>query len=1194
MGGMSNTLPPMVYRDRDKDYDKERTERDVTGKVDYRLDTRSDRAPQPKKEPTEDGKLHSPSSTELKVPTPSATNASSTGITPVSATSSRYSPPPSQPSQPPQQPPSGPRGALPPTGPRGGPPPTGPRAGVDRDARKDADRKWGSKERGGSVEHGWNNAPSSQSHQHSHPQSQPPVAPAKSSSSGPPTRLDIGGHVHPDRIREIETAVKGEDDRDRTHTHIPQHVPEQQSFGNTEPGAANATTEVWAAPAHPSQRASSAALSAPSRPGSSSSGQGFRNILNPVNGPGYGPNNSAQPTPTAPAGIGSSPAKTIQPPTAPRALQAALQQRAPGGQYWGRPRNFRVGNFGGPTVKREVGDDGYRGGRGGINNNLSGMGGLGRGMDRGRRGSRAGMEAERPVAREDVEMVDAYTHVRAKEEKKLEVLPKEVKDAKGVEVVDSPKPQPEKRDATPEELPPPPSAPIKIEDDPEDDDIDDVSLTEADVTLKIAGIVKDIESLEKRLVELSKKKAAHVSEVEKIDREIEHAAKVEAARSPRTMEPEVKAAAEIAVGMELDRAELPQSLQQPEDHDMQRQQTQELLEQQQEERQQEERVELQLQQQFQQQQKQHDMQYRQSEVLQTPFISPSPTPSVSNSPTSSEAASIETESDGSLRDNSDNRHPAHPNLPFYRPGPPMKPSDYDFFQANIDEHDNIRELIVAHISEERKSAYEKETTLKRKFKELWEPWYDRCQEMDKESTRKKKGASEPAEIGVSPVTTGVVAPEAVGRRAGRNAPSDVVRSEAEMEQVLKGLAEEEQQKMADLKTRDQNAREAVVPDMIMDPSEMLVFKNTNRLLRTNDDVLAAFRYNVPADDWTDMEQKLFCERYAMFPKQWGKIAQVFEGRRDFKACILHYYMTKKTCNYKELVRGPGKRGRTKGRRKQASSQRTRQSALIADLGRRGGVGEDDEGADSEDVTPAAITETGRPKRAAAPTFGVDVNNNSNNFDSDILGANGSKRGSRESKGGDDDGERTERGTKRTRGGNNAGREKGQKRVKTPANVPVQPAPPTPIQPVLAPVPERKEEKRKEDLRERESDAVNALTVMQSTIEMVSVPIVVEDKKPVIIQQLNPQVQVPIEQPPTFRREPPTLPTTPVPLPPPTTPTPKKEKGERAEKSVAQTSSYWSVPEQSDFPHLLASFGTNWVQISQRLASKTTVMVRRAT
>ena len=55
-------------------------------------------------------------------------------------------------------------------------------------------------------------------------------------------------------------------------------------------------------------------------------------------------------------------------------------------------------------------------------------------------------------------------------------------------------------------------------------------------------------------------------------------------------------------------------------------------------------------------------------------------------------------------------------------------------------------------------------------------------------------------------------------------------------------------------------------------------------------------------------------------------------------------------------------------------------------------------------------------------------------------------------------------------------------------------------------------------------------------------------------------------------------------------TPKKDKDKGDRMPGAATSSYWSVPEQSEFPRLLASFGTNWGMISERLASKTTVMV----
>lgn len=57
-------------------------------------------------------------------------------------------------------------------------------------------------------------------------------------------------------------------------------------------------------------------------------------------------------------------------------------------------------------------------------------------------------------------------------------------------------------------------------------------------------------------------------------------------------------------------------------------------------------------------------------------------------------------------------------------------------------------------------------------------------------------------------------------------------------------------------------------------------------------------------------------------------------------------------------------------------------------------------------------------------------------------------------------------------------------------------------------------------------------------------------------------------------------------PPPPLPEPKQDY-----RLLQQPSSYWSVPEQTDFPALLAHFGTNWHGIAKWMTSKTHIMVR---
>jgi hypothetical protein len=45
------------------------------------------------------------------------------------------------------------------------------------------------------------------------------------------------------------------------------------------------------------------------------------------------------------------------------------------------------------------------------------------------------------------------------------------------------------------------------------------------------------------------------------------------------------------------------------------------------------------------------------------------------------------------------------------------------------------------------------------------------------------------------------------------------------------------------------------------------------------------------------------------------------------------------------------------------------------------------------------------------------------------------------------------------------------------------------------------------------------------------------------------------------------------------------------RTLQQTSSYWSVPEQTDFPALLRHFGTDWHGIARFMTSKTHIMVQ---
>lgn len=1045
-------------------------------------DERRPSAPVLKKESPEEEKVFS--SVPPHVSTPQATGAASSTqtsarATPSSSTSSKpYSPPPAQP---PTQPPAGPRYSTapvyanpnPPTGPRAGPPPAAPRAQLDRE------RERRTRERGGSTESTWSTgAPvvhSNISPPIASPHKPPPVIPVRE-----PPKPDLGavGNVHPDRLREIETLAKGNDD----------------------PTLVDTNDSVQAHPTLP-QRGSSVTLG--SRPGSASSNTGLRSILNPAA-------ISAPPTPTTAVPM-LSPTPGKMPPTGPRALNAHTHPRGVIFNHRGwvpRGGGFR-GGFNNPLVKREPGDEEtgpsqFRGGRG-----------FSRGM--GRRRSRTGMDNDgsRAAFREsskimgDVEMVD----VRTKE--KDIAPPKE-----DVEMVDAPPP------SEVQLAPPPrPASVLKSEDDEEED----VSLTQADVISKISDIDKELEEMERKLVELGKQKQMRRVEIKEIDRRLREWEKQEVQRMKETKEETQRQAKMQGEGRE-------RRLSTTEETEVTK------------------KVKL-----------EEDL------PVATPSLTPTPSPSASDTPTSSsDAASVITESDESMGGINTSSH-ALPGLPFFRPGPPMQPSDYGFFQDSIEQHEAIKDLLLAELQSQKKEVIKNQNQLKRKYNEYFTEWHQQCQELDKEPLPNKKGSSETVEARVSPTPPTAVAPETYSRRAGRSAAfgGDVVRSEAEMEQVMRELQEQDMQTAAEAKNKIDGSREAIVPDMVLNQNDVLIFRDDNGLLQTDEDIRTAYEHDKPPDNWTDEESNKFCDLYAQFPKQWGKIAAGIEGR-DFHACIQHYYMTKKAMNYKDLL-NKGRR-RRKGR-KPAAPAKTRQSALLADLGKSGKKGGDEEEQDSEDVVPA-MTESGRPKRAAAPVFGDanrDRDRDKSNGKEEPEGQTNGKKGNGDAKA-DEEGAEKERGTKRNRSGNN-GRERGQSKRVKPAT-PAPSMPPTPLaMPPLVPLTEKadkKIDKKKEDLKERESDAISALTGLSGTREEPA-------KAPMIFPMM------PVEHQPT-----------PPPQPPSVTSTPKKERGDKGEKGekdkTTNTSSYWSVPEVNDFPHLLAAHGTNWALISQNLASKTTVMV----
>jgi len=126
-----------------------------------------------------------------------------------------------------------------------------------------------------------------------------------------------------------------------------------------------------------------------------------------------------------------------------------------------------------------------------------------------------------------------------------------------------------------------------------------------------------------------------------------------------------------------------------------------------------------------------------------------------------------------------------------------------------------------------------------------------------------------------------------------------VRSEADIEDVIERLQEQE------LEDKKMHAY-AVIPPLLLPPQERRrKFTNNNGLTQ---DPLLIYNERKFINMWTDAETEIFREKYLQHPKNFGLIAQYLE-RKTVSDCVQYYYLSKKTANYKQLLRKSRQRNR---------------------------------------------------------------------------------------------------------------------------------------------------------------------------------------------------------------------------------------------------------------------------------------------
>ncbi|KAF8884922.1 hypothetical protein CPB84DRAFT_149708 [Gymnopilus junonius] len=193
-------------------------------------------------------------------------------------------------------------------------------------------------------------------------------------------------------------------------------------------------------------------------------------------------------------------------------------------------------------------------------------------------------------------------------------------------------------------------------------------------------------------------------------------------------------------------------------------------------------------------------------------------------------------------------------------------------QERIDSFLKTRPLLSQYLKKRNFTVEEKIAKLREEYLSLHERWVAHCNALNEQQ---KTLASE-HESHHSGRTT---------RRS--TAITDAVRSDFEMEQIIASLGYDDAMDPTHLSMKNV----ATIPDMISATNGYIdyLFDDTSKLVENPKEYYAP---NTGIDDWTEEEKKIFLDKYAAYPKQFGIIAD-FIPNKTAHQCVDYYYLHKK-------------------------------------------------------------------------------------------------------------------------------------------------------------------------------------------------------------------------------------------------------------------------------------------------------------
>jgi serine/arginine repetitive matrix protein 2 len=311
--------------------------------------------------------------------------------------------------------------------------------------------------------------------------------------------------------------------------------------------------------------------------------------------------------------------------------------------------------------------------------------------------------------------------------------------------------------------------------------------------------------------------------------------------------------------------------------------------------------------------------------------------------------------------------PDFSSLPYLGSGPPTPLSDIG------QDRPSLPDSIINAIRTKLRKSIEPEMSTTRtleQYREMYKRWRLHIRPLDDEreqDEQERQPSAEPTLKAVTPdvqgaamtgILDGSLAPPGRHRHASRWATE--LDLEAVIAESLKTAEEEKvgKQGKEPRKAMADPEKEATLPVELTETEiERRRFIDTN-FQREAGQGIFVFHYEPPEDDFTPDEHQVMVENYKVHNKRWGKLAEILYKElgmeRTYKDCINHYYATKWSGDYKGKAKGRGG-----GRKKRGGAvARGRTSAML----------NMPQSATADGLQPS-VTDKGRPRRLAAPTFG---------------------------------------------------------------------------------------------------------------------------------------------------------------------------------------------------------------------------------